>query len=125
MSTLFRVEPMPTGPEGVRVLRLFGTLFFGAVSKVEAIAEQLPEGTRAVVLEMHRLISIDTSGIDALLQLHRVLARRGVRLLLCELNEQPRSLIRRAGFDEVIGLENVTEDLAGALAAVGRDATAR
>jgi sulfate permease, SulP family len=124
MSTLFRVEPLRSAPEGVRVLRLFGTLFFGAVSKVEAIAEQLPQGTRAVVLEMHRLISIDTSGINALLQLHRALARRGVRLLLCDLNEQPRSLIRRAELDAVIGPENVTDDLASALAALEPAATA-
>ena len=125
MSTLFRVEPLRTAPEGVRVLRLFGTLFFGAVSKVEAIAEEVPEGTRAVVLEMHRLISIDTSGLDALLQLHRILARRGVRLMLCDLNEQPRSLIRRAEFDAVIGVENVTDDLPTALAALAPVAAQR
>ncbi len=122
MSILFRVEPMATtAPEGVCVLRLFGALFFGAVSKVEAIAGQLPDGTRAVVLEMHRLISMDTSGLDALRQLHRLLARRGVRLVLCDLNEQPRSLIRRSEFDAVIGLENLAADLPCALSALERD----
>ena len=45
-------------------------------------------------------------------------ARRGVRLMLCDLNEQPRSLIRRAQFDAVIGVENVTDDLPTALAAL-------
>ena len=118
MSILFRAEPMAVPLEGVRVLRLFGALFFGAVSKVEAIAGQVPEGTRAVVLEMHRLISIDTSGLDALRQLHRLLARRGVRLMLCDLNEQPRSLIHRSEFDAIIGLENITSDLSSALASL-------
>ena len=37
MSTLFRAEPVAAAPPGVCVLRLFGALFFGAVSKVEAM----------------------------------------------------------------------------------------
>ena len=82
----------------------------------------MPEGTRAVVLEMHRLISIDTSGLDALRQLHRLLEKRGVRLMLCDLNEQPRSMIHRSEFDAVLGLDNVQRDLPSALAVLEREA---
>jgi sulfate permease, SulP family len=117
MSTLFRVEPHPASTLETGVVRLYGALFFGAVSKIEAIAETLPSGTRSVVLEAHRLISMDTSGLDALEQLQRVLSRQGVRLMLCELNEQPRSLVERAGFAAVLGPDNVHPDLASALAA--------
>jgi len=123
MSQLFTVAPVLPEPSasspGVQVFSLFGALFFGAVGKVEAVAEGLPPGTRAVVLQMHRLISIDTSGIDALTQLHRALARQGVALLLCELNEQPRGLVRRSGFESVIGANHVTATLGEALAAAG------
>ncbi len=66
MSTLFQVEPLPGLPPRVGGFRLYGALFFGAVGKVEAVAEQLEPGTQAVVLEMHRLVLIDESGIDAL-----------------------------------------------------------
>lgn len=118
MSMLFSVEPIVVAPAGVRVLRLYGTLFFGAVTKVEAIAEQVPAGTRVVVLEMHRLISIDNSGLDALVQLHRVLARQNVRMMLCDLNEQPRDLVHRSGFDGLLGFENLAPDLDSALARV-------
>ncbi len=99
MGTLFRVRPHAHGelPPGVRVFELFGSLFFGAVGKIEALPAQLPEGTRAVVLEMHRLISMDTSGLEALQQLHRVLQRRGIALVLADVNEQPLSLIRALG----------------------------
>jgi len=117
MSTLFRVEPHAASTDEVQVVRLYGALFFGAVAKVEAVAEALPPTVRAVVLEAHRLISMDTSGVDALEQLHRALARQGVRLLICDLNEQPRSLIRRSGFEATIGAENVLHDLDSALAA--------
>ena len=117
MSTLFTVEAdTAAGAPGVQVCRLYGSLFFGAVAKVEAVADALPPGTRAVVLEMHRLVSIDTSGLDALEQLHRTLARQGVRLVLCDLNRQPLDMIRRAEFDAVLGTENIVADLPAALA---------
>ena len=115
MSTLFRTDLAPDSPPGVQVYRLYGTLFFGAVGKIETIAQQLPPDTHAVVLEMHQLVSIDNSGLDALMQLHKALARQGVRLILCDLNEQPRELVRRAGFDAELGLENITTHLGGAL----------
>lgn len=118
MSTLFRAEPTSdaAAPEGVQVVEVFGALFFGAVGKIESLTAQ-PPGTRALVLEMHRLISIDTSGLEALAQLHRELERRGVRLVLAAVNEQPRSLIRRAGFEDEIGAANVTATLEEAYAA--------
>ena len=119
MSTLFRVEPAvgDAAPAGVHVLRFYGALFFGAVAKAEAIAEQLPAGTRVLVLEMHRLVLMDSSGLDALEQLQRSLARQGVRLLLCELNEQPMGLICRSGFADILGRDNLHTDLPGALRA--------
>jgi SulP family sulfate permease len=104
MSTLFRAEPLRAGPDGqplptgVVVHRLYGTLFFGAVGKIEALGENLPAGTRVMVLEMHQLISVDTSGVDALGQLRRILDRAGVQLILADINEQPRSLMWRSGF---------------------------
>jgi SulP family sulfate permease len=120
MGTLFSVSldasAAAQGVPGVRVYRLYGSLFFGAVAKVEAVGEDLPSGTRAVVLQLHRLVLIDTSGLDALLQLHRVLKRQGVLLLLCDLNEQPLDMIRRAEFDALLGSENLLTDLPAALA---------
>ena len=132
MSTLFRVEPTaPTGsvgalawPAEVQVYRLYGALFFGAVAKVEAVAQALPAGTRSVVLELHRLVSIDSSGLDAVQQLHRALTRQGVRLMLCDLNDQPLRLVRRTGFELSLGAGNVQPTLAEALAELARSRTA-
>ena len=119
MSTLFRIEPLAAAaaPAGVVVLRLYGALFFGAVAKVEAAGVAVTDGTRVLVLEMHRLISIDTTGLDALEQLHRDLHRRGVRLMLCDLNEQPLGLMHRSGFLATLGEANVARTLDDALQA--------
>ncbi len=123
MGTLFRVVHTPGAqlPPGVEVFELYGSLFFGAVGKIEALRTSVPEGTRAVVLEMHRLVLLDTSGLDALEQLHRTLKKRGVALVLAHVNEQPMSLIRRAGFDAVLGADNIVPTVAAAFASEAAD----
>ena len=117
MGTLFSVRPHGAGdmPPGVQVFDLFGALFFGAVGKIEALPAQLPQGTRAVVLEMHRLISMDTSGLEALQQLYRMLKRRDIALVLANVNEQPLSLMRRSGFEALIGADAIVPNVAAAV----------
>ena len=114
MGSLFRVTPVPGEglPEGVQVFELYGALFFGAVGKIEAIAAAVPAGTRAVVLEMHRLISMDTSGLDALEQLHHALDKQGVALVLASVNEQPLGLMRRSGFEARLGADHIVPQVA-------------
>lgn len=118
MSVLFRAQPVPhpQAPAGVQVVELFGSLFFGAVGQVESLPSRLPAGTRAVVLDLHRLISLDTSGLEALELLHAALQRQGVRLVLADLNEQPRSLIERGGLAAALGDGGVAPDLGTAFA---------
>jgi len=119
VSSLTRIEkvrlPMdlanPASGLTVGVWRVFGSLFFGSVGKLEALlnpAEGLP---RIMVLEMHQVINLDTTGLDALKGLHRHLERRGGRLILAELNEQPLSLVTRSGFLNVIGPKNIVPRL--------------
>jgi sulfate permease, SulP family len=126
MSALFSVKPHPSHgaagdlPPGVAVFELFGSLFFGAVGKIEALPDQLPAATRCLVLEMHRLISIDTSGIDAMQQLHRTLQRQGVALVLANVNPQPMGLIRRSGFEAELGADHVVPNVEAAVQAAGQ-----
>ncbi len=123
MGTLFSVQALAAGepggpggstplPEGVAGFALYGALFFGAVGKIEALPEQLPAGTRLVALDLQRLVSMDTSGLDALMQMRRTLERQGVGLVLAHVNAQPLSLMRRAGFEAQIGAENIVASLA-------------
>lgn len=115
-TTTFQ-DTLPGAPAGVEVHSLYGTLFFGAIGKVEALPERLRPDTRVLVLEMHRLISVDTSGVDALVQLHRQLQRRGVRLIVAALNTQPRSLLERSGFVAQLGTHGVAPSLGAAMEA--------
>jgi SulP family sulfate permease len=119
MGQLFSVQPQAQDsaelPPGVVVFELFGSLFFGAVGKIEALPEQLPAGTRAVVLEMHRLISMDTSGLDAAAAAapHAAAPGHGA-VVLADVNEQPLGLIRRSGFADELGLEQIVPTVSDA-----------
>ena len=63
---------------------------------------------------MHRLISMDTSGLDALEQLHRTLHRQGQAMVLANVNPQPLSLMQRSGFEQRLGAEFIVPTLEAA-----------
>jgi SulP family sulfate permease len=125
ISSLTKVEPLALAPEhavlpdGRRVgaWELFGSIFFGSVTKVENLLDSSRPHPDIVILEMHKVINIDTTGLDALESLHGTLKRRGGRLILVDLNEQPRSLLERSGFIEELGRDNVLDEFDAALRA--------
>jgi sulfate permease, SulP family len=98
-SALFQADVTARSPHRLDV-RLYGSLFFGAASKLDAIVAEVEcsPGPLHAVLDAHLLVALDTTGLDALEQLHKALAKRGGQLSLTDLNEQPRSLIERSGF---------------------------
>jgi SulP family sulfate permease len=124
VSTLTRVEPvrlpcdLAQSSDGrtIRAYRVFGSLFFGSVDKIERLMDPAMATGQIVVLEMHQVINLDTTGLDALQGLLRMLRKRGGRLILAEPTEQPLSLLRRSGFLEEIGPQNVFSDFEAALA---------
>lgn len=98
MSTLFTVELVRReGP--LLHYKLYGSLFFGAVAKLDGVVQAVENGPDApvVVLDALQLVHLDTSGLDALRQLHKAVLLRGGRLQLEHLQEQPREVIERAG----------------------------
>ena len=122
IASLTRIEALSSEnlklpiPPGVAIYSLFGSLFFGAVDKVEALSQPGKEPPKVLILKLNQLINIDTTGLEALEGLHKYLKKRGSYLILCGLTQQPLSLIQRAGFLEHIGIEHCVDELPQALA---------
>jgi len=129
VSDLTRVERLPLdelqflpafqkadGTMRVAAYKMFGSLFFGTVHKIEALGEPEQRHPEILILDMQHVINMDTTGLEAMEGLQKTLARQGSQLLLCSLNAQPGSLIDRSGFRQVIGEDNVCGDLYSALA---------
>jgi SulP family sulfate permease len=124
ISTLTTIEAVGAEvplPPGAAAYRIFGSLFFGAVGKLEALMEtasgQVPP--KVLILDLHMVINLDSTCLDTLGGLHRSLRKRGAMLLLCDANEHPLSLMRRSGFLERLGADNLLPDLPAALARAG------
>jgi SulP family sulfate permease len=113
----YELDPLTRTDGSSRVLayRLFGSLFFGAANKLEALLSNEDGDPEAVILDLEKIINIDTTGLDILQVLQRNLAKRGIALILCDLNAQPRSIITRSGFIEKLGADNVVTNLNEAL----------
>ena len=108
-----------SGLPSVEGWRLFGSLFFGSVNRLEPLLDPERPVSDITVLDLHQLINLDTTGLDALQSLHRMLDKRGKRLVIVGVNTQPLSLMERSGFAATLGVHSFFETLDAALAAVG------
>jgi sulfate permease, SulP family len=99
MSSLFNVEQVREEGAVLR-FKLYGSLFFGAVSKIDHVVEAVENGLPEpiVILDALQLVHLDTSGLDSLRQLHKVVLLRSGTLYVENLQAQPREVIDRSGF---------------------------
>jgi SulP family sulfate permease len=113
MSSLFRVEPVER-VAGLLRYRLYGSLFFGATAKVDPILQAVEnaESGVEVVLDALHLVHLDTSGLDALRQLHKAILLREGTLRIENLHDQPREVIERAGFATELAQHLASEEVA-------------
>lgn len=128
ISALTKVEEIPLIkedaelPDGKRVgaWRLYGSLFFASITKFEALTQpgrRLPD---VVILDMDYLINMDTTGLDALKSLHKMLMKRYGRLILVGAQRQPLEMMKRGGFIVALGEQNFAPNLEAALQSAGR-----
>ncbi|MDR2880560.1 MAG: sulfate permease [Azoarcus sp.] len=119
MADLTRIEPVALENENssprVQAYRIFGSLFFGVANKMENLLHAQNPPPEVMILDFDRVINVDTTGLEILQTLHRNLQKQGARLLLCGLNKQPESIIRRSGFLELVGAENIHPNLSAAI----------
>ncbi|GAA5170668.1 SulP family inorganic anion transporter [Viridibacterium curvum] len=114
MQDLTAVRRLHDG-DGIAMFSLHGSLFFGSVVKLDAQMAAHQTVAQVTVLDLRDVLNIDTSGVDWLNGLRRDLHGRGGKLLLCAAGEQPRSLLQRSGFIDLLGAENVLSDREAAL----------
>ncbi len=126
ISSLSRSERL--GPEEYPALashgdrlqawRLYGALFFGATTLVEALEDHLPQHT--LVLDLKNVIYVDSTGVEALENLVKTCQKQGVRLIVSGLMNQPLDIARRTGLAQMVQAD-AQPDVAHAIAAAVAD----
>jgi SulP family sulfate permease len=98
-SDIFRADITDRTDQGLSV-RLYGSLFFGAVTKIDPVVAAVDTAATPldVTIDASQLIALDTTGLDALEQLHKAVLRQGGTLAITGLQPQPLSLLQRTGF---------------------------
>lgn len=97
----------------INVYELSGPLFFGAADAVGRIAVR--DGVRCLVLRMRAVPSLDSTAMNAMADLQKKCADKSIHLILSHVNDQPLNVMRKAGFVEKIGEENLCPNIDAAI----------
>jgi SulP family sulfate permease len=107
-------------PPNITAFKLSGSLFFGAVGKIEFLMSPLFVRSDTMILDMRHTLDIDDTGLDALTTLQKTLKKRGGNLILCDLTAAVKDNMSQTGFlQDVIGDTHVLKDFDEALLRYG------
>jgi SulP family sulfate permease len=102
-------------PYYVTIFRIHGPFLFGATDKLSVVTEDLHTLPPVVILRLRNMTALDATGLFAIEEVARELQASNRVLILCGAREQPASLIHQAEFEEVVGAENICDNVQEAI----------
>ena len=105
---------MRTVPQQVRVYEITGPLFFGVADRIAQIT--LKSFTKCLIIRMRGVPAVDATAMQAMEALLETCKKKGVRLILSHVNEQPYRMMEKGGFADRLGRENFCQHIDDALA---------
>ncbi len=102
-------------PYYATIFRIHGPFLFGATDKISVVTENLHKLPPVVILRLRNMTALDATGLFALEDVAKQLHASKRTLILCGAREQPSQLIHQAEFAEVVGEENICDNVQEAL----------
>jgi SulP family sulfate permease len=102
-------------PYYATIFRIHGPFLFGATDKIDVVTEHLHSLPPVVILRLRNMTALDATGLFALEEIARTLKKSGRELILCGAREQPLKLIEQTEFEELVGPQNICENVQDAL----------
>ncbi len=102
-------------PYYATIFRIHGPFLFGATDKIWSVTEHLHTLPPVVILRLRNMTALDATGLFAIEEVAKQLHASKRTLILCGAREQPAQLIHQAEFAEVIGEENICDNVQDAL----------
>lgn len=100
-------------PSSISVCEITGPLFFGAADQIGLIS--VTEKTKCLILRMRGVPALDSTAMNSLTSLYEKCQKKKITLILSHVNDQPMRVIRKAGFDTLIGKENFSPNIDAAI----------
>ena len=105
-----RLKPIP---DRVTVLEIDGPMFFASADKFSDLTFE--DDTKVVILRMHDVPALDATATRNLFSVLNNCKEKDIILLLAHVGEQPLSVMKRAGFIDAVGEENLMPNIDEAL----------
>jgi SulP family sulfate permease len=103
-------------PDYATIFRIHGPFLFGATEKLSVVTQDLEKLPPIVILRLRNMTALDATGLFAIEEVAKQLHGANRVLILCGAREQPRELMRQAEFEEVVGRENICDNVQEAIA---------
>jgi SulP family sulfate permease len=103
-------------PEYVTIFRIHGPFLFGTTDKLHSVFDRIDALPPIVIFRLRNMTAIDATGLRALEDVTLRLRASGRTAIFCGAREQPRAVMKQAGFIETAGAENVCPNVQSALA---------
>lgn len=100
-------------PKKTLVYEIIGPMFFAAADKFMDIS--LEKDIKVIIIRMRGVPAMDVTALRSLKMISATCKKRGITLLLSHVQEQPKAMMRKAGFVSQIGEENFCSNIDEAL----------
>lgn len=100
-------------PSDTQVYEIEGPMFFATSDKFSSIP--IKNGIKVVILRMRSIPSLDVSALRAMISVYEHCKKRDITVLFSHVNEQPMSVMKKAGFYDTVGEEYFLENIDAAL----------
>jgi SulP family sulfate permease len=104
-------------PDRVEIFEIQGSFCFGAAQKFSEVMAQTGPPPKAIILRMRHVLAVDATGLRALEEVLERCRTQETALLFSGIQAQPLAALRRSGFLDRLGAENLYPTLAAAVAA--------
>ncbi len=107
-------ERLKEVPDHTTVIEFEGPMFFASSEKFNSISFE--DGVKVVILRMRNVPALDSTAMRVLNEIYSTCKKSELTLILSHTNEQPLSVMKKAGFYDELGEENFLPNIDEALA---------
>ncbi len=101
-------------PKKTQVYEINGPMFFATSDKFYSIP--VKSGVKVMILRMRNILALDVSALRTMMDVYEHCQKKGIRVLFSHVNEQPMSVMQKAGFYDLAGEDSFPANIDEALA---------